>query len=92
VIAIDQIIFPDGCTDGRMFEVGEKKVPMVGKKYYFCAVAQVSPVEPLVKEYSEFKWVSFDEGNELVETISQKGKKRVLKKALEILKEGELIK
>jgi 8-oxo-dGTP pyrophosphatase MutT (NUDIX family) len=91
LVAIDQIIFPEGCTEGRMFEVDGKKIPMAGKKYYFCAVAQTGQAEPSDKEYSEFRWVTFDEGNELVETINQKGKKRILKKALEILKEGDLI-
>jgi putative (di)nucleoside polyphosphate hydrolase len=91
LIAVDQVIFPKENIKDRILEVNGKKIPMTGKKYYFCVAAQVKDVAPAEGEYSDFKWVSFANGNKLVDTISQKGKKRVLKKALEVLKGGELI-
>lgn len=92
LVATDKIVFPEQSLNGQTLKVGEQEVPMVGKKYYVCLVVQREIVEPEKIEYSDFKWVSFDEGRKIVETIQQKGKKRVLKKILEVLKDGGLIK
>ncbi|OIP78476.1 MAG: hypothetical protein CO002_03350 [Candidatus Portnoybacteria bacterium CG_4_8_14_3_um_filter_44_10] len=92
LVATDKIIFPEQSLGGQILKVGGREVPMVGKKYYVCLVVQRENIEPEKIEYSEFKWVSFDEGRKVVETIPQKGKKRVLKKILEVLRDGGLIK
>lgn len=88
----DKIVFPREGLRGEKLKIGKKEVPMIGKKYYFCAVAQTEEKEPEKTEYSEFRWVSFDEGMEIIEKIPQKGKKRILNRIFEILKENKFIK
>lgn len=92
LVATDKIIFPEQSLRGQTLKIDEQEVPMLGKRYYVCLVVQRESIEPEKIEYSDFKWVSFDEGRKVVEAIPQKGKKRVLKKILEILKEGGLVK
>jgi putative (di)nucleoside polyphosphate hydrolase len=92
LVAVDQILFPQNTLGGRVLGVGKKKVLMQGKKYYFCVAAKVKDSEPEKKEYADFKWVSFNEGMEIFNAIPQKGKKRILIKIFEILKENGFIK
>jgi 8-oxo-dGTP pyrophosphatase MutT (NUDIX family) len=92
LVATDKIVFPEQSLKGQTLKAGEQDILMVGKKYYICLVVQKENVEPDKIEYGDFRWVSFSEGMKIVETIPQKGKKRVLRKILEILKEGGLIK
>ncbi len=92
LVATDKIVFPEQSLNGQTLKIGDREVPMLGKRYYICLVVRRENVEPEKIEYSDFKWVSFDEGRKIVESISQKGKKRVLKNIFEILKEGGLIK
>ncbi|OGC36592.1 hypothetical protein A2311_00245 [candidate division WOR-1 bacterium RIFOXYB2_FULL_48_7] len=88
----DKIIFPAQGLSGEKLKVGEKEIMMIGKKYYFCATALTKEVLPENLEYSEFKWVSFDEGMEIVEKLEQKGKKRILRKLFNLLKKNGFIK
>lgn len=92
LVAIDKIVFPEQSLKGQTLKIGEREVPMLGKKYYVCLVVRRENIEPEKIEYSDFKWVSFDEGRKIIDAIPQKGKRRVLKKIFEILRDGGLIK
>lgn len=93
LIVTNQIIFPRETIEGKMLLVEGEEVPMIGKKYYFCLVAQtVGDIEPEKIEYSDFKWLSFEEGLKIIQSIPQRGKKRILGEAFEVLKRSELIK
>lgn len=92
LLGTDQIVFPQKGLSGERLKVGDKEFEMIGKKYYFCAVALAQPTEPEKIEYQEFKWVDFNEGMKIVNAIRQKGKKRILTNIFKILQENEFIK
>ena len=92
LLYIDQVIFPENTVKEKFLSAGGKSFPMLGKKYYFCLAAKTKDIEPEKFEYQDFKWVSYDEGTKLIETIPQKGKKRILKTIFSILKENQFIK
>ena len=92
LVAIDQVLFPEKSLQGKKLAVNGKEIPMAGKKYYFCLVAQIKDMEPKKIEHADFKRVLYEEGKQLVGQIPQKGKKRILLNILEILKENGFIK
>lgn len=92
LLGTDKIVFPQKGLSGEKLKVGDKEFEMIGKKYYFCAVALTKKIEPEKIEYQEFKWVNFNEGMKIVNATRQKGKKRILTKVFNILKENEFIK
>jgi len=92
LLAVEQVIFPGSGIEDKKLSVGGKKIQMKGKKYYFCAVGQIQEREPEEIEYNEFGWFSAKKAFETIEQIPQKGKKRILKKAVEILEKNGFIK
>lgn len=92
LVAIDQVFFPKKNIQNKKLTVNGKEIPMIGKKYYFCVAGLPKDIEPKKIEHSDFKWVSYEEGKSLTSQISQKGKKRILDKILDVLKENKFIK
>lgn len=92
LVHIDQITFPENTVKEKFISADGKNIPMLGKKYYFCLAAKTKDLEPEKFEYQEFKWVSYDEGIKLIETITQKGKMRILKTIFSLLRENQFIK
>lgn len=90
----DQIVFKSNKHGGRRLKTDDgKPVNMKGKAYLFYAIE--IPVESLDMEASEFEkysWATYDEAVDIAEKIYQPGKQRVTQKALELLKEQDLIK
>lgn len=92
LLAVEQIVFPGSGLQDKKLSVKGQEIQMKGKKYYFCAVGQAKDKGPEKIEYSEFKWFSAKEALKTIEQITQKGKKRILKKAVEILEANGFIK
>lgn len=93
VVGTDQIIFPASTQDSRqlMTDTGET-IFMQGKKYFFAVAASSdSKLDITHSEFDDFCWVSYKEALDLTERIYQKGKQRITRKAVDILKESDLL-
>ncbi len=91
LVAVDRILFPKESLQKKILRSRGKEIPMVGKKYYICLAAQKEPADPEKIEYSDFKWVSSREGLAIAKKLEQQGKKRVIARTLELLKENGFI-
>jgi 8-oxo-dGTP pyrophosphatase MutT (NUDIX family) len=93
VFGDDQIEFlpekqiPDGLqTDEGVVQ------KMLGKKYYFCAIASKSDVINIGEtEFDDHYWLEYQPAMFLAKKVHQPGKKRITMKALNLLKELDLI-
>jgi len=93
-LSVDKIEFPpdkQGLRDLKT-DAGESIV-MKGKKYYFLYATSSSTnlKFPSGDEYSEYKWVNFEEAQELAKTSAQGGKLRITTAVLETLKNKDLL-
>ena len=65
---------------------------MIGKKFYFCAVASVSEeLDIKDTEFDDYYWLEYQPAMFLAKKIHQPGKRRVTMKALNLLKEMDVI-
>ena len=93
-ISSDKIEFPPDKQGLRELKTDSgKPITMKGKKYYFLYATSVSMSLkfPSAEEYSEFKWVNFEEAQELAKSSSQGGKLRITTAVLETLKSKDLL-
>lgn len=93
-LSVDKIEFPpdkQGLRDLKT-DAGESIV-MKGKKYYFLYATSSSTnlKFPSGDEYSEYRWVNFEEAQELAKTSAQGGKLRITTAVLETLKNKDLL-
>jgi len=90
----DKIEFPPDKQDLRELNLDSGTVvSMKGKKYYFLYATSSSADINIStdKEYSDFKWVNYDEALELAKTSSQGGKLRITTTLLEVIKNKKLL-
>ncbi|HSV94826.1 MAG TPA: NUDIX domain-containing protein [Spirochaetia bacterium] len=94
LFSADKIEFPPDKQGLRELKLDSgADVTMKGKKYYFLYATSVSVnlKFPSDEEYSDFKWVNFNEALELAKSSAQGGKLRITTAALEILKSKDLL-
>jgi hypothetical protein len=94
LLSVDKIEFPpdkQGLRDMKT-DAGEPVV-MIGKKYYFLYATSASPNLnfPSDEEYNDYKWVDFEEAQELAKSSAQGGKLRITTTALDVLKTKNLL-
>ena len=79
-------------TDKVEFPKDKQKDDMKGKKYYFM-FTQASTPETKIKsrEFTDFRWLNFDEALKLVNENNTGGRLRITTKLLNILKGNDLI-
>lgn len=89
----DKIEFPKQTQDIReLFSDDGQQFKMIGKKYFFFAIPCPEPKLDLsVTEFSDSKWLGYDDAIKLSGAIYQSGKRRVTEKAIKLLKEFDLI-
>ncbi len=94
VIGDDQLIFPMATQGSRDLKTDDGEgVHMQGKKYFFISI--VAPREELdidQTEFDDYRWLAYSEAMELCNKIYQKGKRRIIIKALNLLREAGNIK
>lgn len=94
LVAIEKIEFPpdkQGLRDLKL-DSGEP-VTMKGKKYYFLhATSSSNNLKfPSNEEYSEYRWVGYQDALELAKSSAQGGKLRITTSLLEILKDKQIL-
>ncbi len=90
----DQSTFPPTKQGSRSLKTDEgKEVFMKGKVYFVIAAESGTDELDISKtEFDDYKWASFDEAQDLIEKIYQRGKQRITRKIVEQLKSKDLIK
>ncbi|MFA6132124.1 MAG: NUDIX domain-containing protein [Patescibacteria group bacterium] len=89
----DEVKFPSRNQNTReLRNDADQDIYMKGKKYFFITTSSASQNIDITKtEFDDFKWLSFEDGLSLCDTILQKGKKRITTKALKELRNLNLI-
>jgi len=93
-ITVDKIEFPpdkQGLRDMKT-DSGEPVI-MKGKKYYFLQSTSVGVQLsfPNNEEYSEYRWVNYEQAQELAQSSAQGGKLRITTSVLDMLKTKNLL-
>jgi len=94
LLSVDKIEFPPDKQGLRELTLDSgTPVTMKGKKYYFLYATSVSTnlKFPSDEEYSDYKWVTYDEALELAKTSAQGGKLRITTAVLDALKSKNLL-
>jgi 8-oxo-dGTP pyrophosphatase MutT (NUDIX family) len=94
LVSVDKIEFPPDKQGLRELTLDSgTPVTMKGKKYYFLYATSVSTnlQFPSDEEYSDYKWVTYDEALELAKTSAQGGKLRITTAVLETLKSKKIL-
>lgn len=92
-IGEDKVEFPKKTQDVRELftDEGEQK-KMIGKKYFFLAIPTENQKLDLSKtEFDDYRWLGYSEAMTLASKIYQSGKRRVTEKAIQLLKQNDLI-
>lgn len=92
-LGYDQIDFPSSRQGSKELRTDAgKEMKMRGKFYLFYLVRCFDPkIDVRASQFDGARWVSFEDAAILVNTIYQKGKKRIIEKALQLVKStGEL--
>ena len=89
----DQIIFPPALQGSRELKTDSgQSIKMKGKKYFFVAAESDSPdIKIQFTEFDDYKWVFFSEGTAIADAIQQGNKRRLTRKALDMLKRLDLV-
>lgn len=89
----DHVYFPPFTKVDRTITTSDgQEVPMSGKEYFFFAIqAQSQNINVNETEFDEHVWLPYEESHKLADTIVQKGKKRITKEAIEMLRQHGLI-
>ena len=93
-ISSDKIEFPPDKQGLRELKTDSgKPVTMKGKKYYFLYATSSSTnlKFPSAEEYDDYKWVNFEQAQELSKTSAQGGKLRITTVILEALNHKNLL-
>jgi len=92
--SVDKIEFPPDKQGLRELNLDSgEAITMKGKKYYFLHATSSSQNLrfPSAEEYSEYRWVDFQEALQLAQSSAQGGKLRITTAALETLKAKGLL-
>jgi hypothetical protein len=72
--------------------IGGKRIPMVGKKYFYTLVtAKSDHIDLEESEFDDYKWLSYSEAKKILRTLYQKGKKNMIDEIIELLYGYEII-
>jgi len=90
----DQSTFPPDKQGSRSLKSDDgKEVFMKGKVYFVLAAESKTDKLDIAKtEFDDHKWVSYDEAQDLIKKIYQKGKQRITKQIVEELRSKNLVK
>ena len=86
-IGEDSVRFPFGKRGEKGLVTNEgKEMTMRGKQYFFYAIPVDTDTVSINKtEFDKYRWVSYIEAHDLIKSIYQRGKRRVITQALKIL-------
>jgi len=93
LILKDESVFPSQTQGSRNITTDDgKEIFMKGKFYFAIAVESgIDEIDISKTEFNDYKWASFDEAQEILATIYQTGKRRILSSIVEKIKEMGLI-
>ncbi len=93
LVGEDKIIFPKQKQDSRRLQTDQgENVAMKGKKYFFIALnAPQLDLDISDTEFDNYKWFSYDSAMLFANMIYQKGKRRLTKNILSVLRDKRLI-
>ena len=90
----DQSTFPPEKQGSRSLETDDgQEIYMKGKVYFVLAAeAGTDELDVSKTEFNDYKWASFDEAQDLIDLIYQRGKQRITREIVNQLKLKGLVK
>lgn len=79
IIGEDEMYFPQHVQGARELLTDDGSAVLMLGKYYYFVVSEVkkSKLDIEATEFDDYKWVSYDEAQDLIDKIYQPGKRRI---------------